>query len=231
MTTSGTTNFNPSLGELTLHAFNLCGIRPTQLTQEYMQSARMATNLMLSSWSNQGVNLWKVSLVTGNLTTAQSVYTVNSSVIMILDAYVSTTQGTTTTDRIILPVSRSEYASYPNKDMQGFPTVFWFDRLISPTITIWPVPDTSQGPSTYSYYAVSQIEDANLTNGQTIELPYRWMDAFAFGLAHRLSQIWAPQITPQRATEAKEAYDIAAQQDTENVPIYLSPMIAGYWRN
>ena len=115
--------------------------------------------------------------------------------------------------------------------MQGFPTVFWFDRLISPTITIWPVPDTSQGPSTYSYYAVSQIEDANLTNGQTIELPYRWMDAFAFGLAHRLSQIWAPQITPQRATEAKEAYDIAAQQDTENVPIYLSPMIAGYWRN
>lgn len=191
----------------------------------------MAANLMLASWANQGVNLWKVSLVTHNLVTGQSVYSVDPSVIMILDAYVTTTQGGMNTDRIIMPVSRSEYASYPNKAMQGFPTVFWFDRLISPTITIWPVPDTSQGPSTYSYYAVSQIQDANLTNGQTLEIPYRWIDAFAYGLAHRLSQIWAPAITQQRAAEAQQAYDIAAEQDTENVPLYVSPVVAGYWRN
>jgi hypothetical protein len=41
MTTSGTYTFDPSLGELTLYAFNLCQIRPTSLMQEHMQSARV----------------------------------------------------------------------------------------------------------------------------------------------------------------------------------------------
>ena len=64
MTTSGTYNFNPSLGELTLYAFNLCGLRNTSLLQEHMQSARMAANMLAMRWSNQGVNLWAVDLVT-----------------------------------------------------------------------------------------------------------------------------------------------------------------------
>ena len=37
MSTSGTYAFNPGLGEITLYAYQLCGIRPTQLTQEHMQ--------------------------------------------------------------------------------------------------------------------------------------------------------------------------------------------------
>ena len=64
MTTSGTYTFNPSLGELTLYAYNLIGIRNTSLAQEHMEAARMASNMMLARWSNQGVNLWAVDLVT-----------------------------------------------------------------------------------------------------------------------------------------------------------------------
>ena len=64
MTTSGTYTFNPSLGELTLYAYNLVGLRNTSLVQEHMQTARMATNLLLARWSNQGVNLWAVDLET-----------------------------------------------------------------------------------------------------------------------------------------------------------------------
>ena len=43
MTTSGTYTFDPSLGELTLYAFNLCQLRNTSLTQEHLQSARIAS--------------------------------------------------------------------------------------------------------------------------------------------------------------------------------------------
>ena len=85
MSTSGTYTFNPSLGELTLYAFNLCGIRNTALLQEHMESARMASNLMLSRWSNQGVNLWKVDLVTQALTTGTSTYSVDADTVVILD--------------------------------------------------------------------------------------------------------------------------------------------------
>jgi len=90
MTTSNTYNFNPSLGELTLYAFNLAGVRNTAIAQEHMESARMATNLMLSRWSNQGVNLWEVQLVTVNLVTGTSTYSVDPKVVMVLDAYVTT---------------------------------------------------------------------------------------------------------------------------------------------
>ena len=66
MSTSGTYSWNPSLGELTLYAFNLAEIRNTALAQEHMESARMASNMLLSNWSNRGVNLWAVDLQTVN---------------------------------------------------------------------------------------------------------------------------------------------------------------------
>ena len=151
MTTSGTYAFNPALGELTIYAFNLCGLRGASLLQEHMQSARMASNMLLSRWANQGVNLWKVDLVTVPLVTGQSTYSVDAKTVVILDAYVTNDQTGENIDRIIMPISRTEYASYPNKEQQGFPTVFWFDRLLSPTVTLWPVPNVDNGPSTLSY--------------------------------------------------------------------------------
>lgn len=230
MTTSGTYTFNPSLGELVLHAFNLCGIRGPALTQNHMTSARMATNLMLSRWSNQGVNLWAVDLVTVPLIEGTSTYSVDSNTVMILDAYIETSSGGgDPIDRIIMPVSRTEYASYPNKLQEGYPTVFWFDRLISPTVTIWPVPPDT-GMYTLKYYRVRQVQDANYVNNQNVEIPYRWLEAFADGLAYRLSKIWAPQIAPALKADADESYMIAAEQDVENVNVYISPQIGGYYR-
>ena len=239
MATSGTYTFNPSLGEMTLYAYNLIGVRNTAVLQEHMEAARMATNMMLARWSNQGVNLWAVDLVTTPLVTGQSTYDVDPSTVMILDAYIQTSNSGSNTDRIILPISRTEYASYPNKDQQGFPTVFWFDRLISaarstgsagPSVTIWPVPNTTQGPTTLKYYRVRQIQDAALQNGQTVEIPYLWLEAFAYGLAFRLAQIWSPQMIQMLKPMADESYQIAADQNVEQAATYISPMLSGYFR-
>tara|TARA_R110000868_G_scaffold388921_1_gene658035 strand:+ start:1285 stop:1974 length:690 start_codon:yes stop_codon:yes gene_type:complete len=229
MTTSGTYAFAPSLGELTLYAYNLCGVRNTALVQEHMSTARMATNLMLSRWANQGVNLWAVDLVEVPLVQGQTTYTVASDTVMVLDAYITIAQGNSNTDRIILPVSRTEYASYPNKEQQGFPTTYWFDRLISPTMTLWPVPDGGQA-STLKYYRVRQIQDAQYTSGQNVEIPYLWLEAFALGLAARLAQIWAPSLIATLKPLSDEAYQIAADQNTEYVSQYISPQIQGYFR-
>jgi hypothetical protein len=195
-----------------------------------MQSARMASNMLLSRWANQGVNLWKVDLVTVPLVTGQSTYTVSANTVVILDAYVTNDMTGENIDRIIMPVSRTEYASYPNKEQQGFPTVFWFDRLLSPTVTLWPVPNVDNGPSTLSYYRVTQIQDSNLSSGQTVDIPYLWMEAFAYGLATRLSQIWAPDKLALLKPFADEAYAIAAEQNIETAQQYISPMVSGYFR-
>jgi hypothetical protein len=230
MATSNTYTFNPSLGEIVLYAYNLCGIRNTSLLQEHMESARMASNMLLARFSNQGVNLWAVDLVSVPLVQGQSTYSVDADTVMIVDAYMQIDNGSgPPIDRIILPISRTEYASYPNKDQEGFTTTYWFDRLISPTITLWPVPDGSSAQY-LKYYRVRRIQDSALTNGQTVEIPYLWLEAFALGLAQRLAMIWAPDKLQMLKPLADEAYMIAAEQNVEQAQQYISPMISGYFR-
>ena len=229
MGTSGTTAFSPSNGEILLYALEMCGIRSTAVLQEHMFSGRMAMNMLLSRWSNQGPNLWNIELVSVPLIQGQATYSVDPSVVMILDAYVTTNPGTANTfDRLIFPISRTEYASYPNKTLQDPPTVFWFDRLLSPTVTLWQVPDST---NTYvlNYYAVQQNQDANLNSAQTPAIPYRWLDAFSTGIAARLSVTYAPDKAPGLKALADEAWKIAADQDTESVPLFIQPGCGSYF--
>jgi hypothetical protein len=185
--------------------------------------------MMLATWSNQGVNLWAVDLVTTPVVQGTATYAVDANTVMILDAYMVTTGGGSNIDRIIMPVSRTEYASYPNKAQQGFPTSFWFDRLISPTVTLWPVPDGTS-TSTLKYYRVRRLQDSEFSSGQTVEIPYLWLEAFADGLAYRLAKVWNPQIAQGLKAVADETYKIAADQNIETAQQYISPQLAGYYR-
>lgn len=230
MASSGTYDFSISNGETVLAAYERLKIFPPSITQKHMSSARREMNLLLAEAANKQVNLWKVDLVTQALTAEQETYDVSPATIMILDAWIATNAGAASSaDMYITPVSRTEYASFSNKATPGRPTCYWFDRLINPTITIWPVPPTSD--FTLSYYRVRQMEDANLAGGETPDIPYRWYDWFVAGLAHRLARTYATtEVEVLRKADAKEAWDIAAAQDTENVALTLAPTISGYYR-
>lgn len=227
MTSSGTYNFSPSVGQILLAAYARLQIRRASLLQEHMTDGFNETNFLFSQWSNLQPSLFTVDLVTVPLVQGTATYNVDTSTVMILDAYIE--YGNPTTDRLIFPISRTEYASYPNKQQQGFPTVFWFDRLISPTITLWLVPDQN-GPYTLKYYRCTQNQDANLPSGETPAIPYRFIDAMVAGLAHRLSRIWKPEMEQMRKADADEAWRIAAGNDVENVSLFLSPGLSSYYR-
>jgi hypothetical protein len=230
MTTSGTYAFNPSIGEIVLYAYNVIGIRRTAVLQEHMVDARMGMNFMLAEWANRGVNLWKVALNSTPLAQGTATYSVPANCAMILDAVIET-QSTSANpiDRIITPVSRTEYMAQPNKQLQALPTMYWFDRLLQPTITLWPVPD-GNGPYLLNFYYVSQVQDANYTSGQTPDIPYLWLRALASGLAAELAPIYAPEREQVRRMDAERSFQIASTWNTENVPTYLSPAIGGYFR-
>lgn len=226
MATSGTYTFNPSVGDVVLSAYARCGIRRTELLAEHMVDARSELNYLLSEWSNRQVNLWTVDLVTLALTSGVATYNVLASTVMILDAYISTSSSA---DQIISPVSRSEYASFPDKTTTGTPSVFWFDRLIAPTITLWQTPDSTQ-TYTLKYYRCRQVQDANIANGETTEVPYRWIDALVSGLSARLALIYKPEIAAALDTKAERSWQIAATQDIENRPLVIMPAIGRYFR-
>lgn len=230
MATTGTYAFNPSLGELTIYAYNLIGVRNTALLQGHFEAARMAANMLCANWSNRGVNLWAVDLVTVPLVAGQTTYPVDANTVMILDAYMTIDNGVSDPiDRIILPVSRTEYASYPNKEQRGFTTVYWFDRLIAPTVTLWPVPDGTSAQY-LKYYRVRRIQDSALQSAAQVEIPFLWLEAFAYGLAARLAVIWSPDKAAMLKPLADEAYAVAAEQNTEYAQQYISPQLSGYWR-
>jgi hypothetical protein len=230
LTSSGTYNFSLSNSNLSLASYERIQIRAPELRQEHMVSAYREMNLLLSRWSNQTPALWKVVRTQTILTAGTATYTLPQYQTIILDAsIVLNFGGSNESRRYITPISRTEYLSYANQQAQGAPTVFWADRLITPTVTFYPVPDGG-GPYTFDYFSVYQMQDANLAGGETPDIPYRWYDAMIADLAHRLSRIYAPNLEQLRKLDAKEAWDIAAAQDTENVPLTLAPDLSSYFR-
>ena len=224
--TSGTFNFSPSGAEFVLAAYGRIQIRPASLSQDQMFNARMAMNFILSEWSNSTPNLWEVDLQTIPLTQGVGTYSLPAATVMILDLYIST--GTPSLDRILWPVSRTEYASYSNKTTQGTPTVFWYDRLISQTITFFPVPD-GNGPYTVKFYSVRQTQDADIQNGYNVEIPYRFYEAYCAGLAWKLAETYAPQLEDKMFSRYQRAWTVATTQDVENVGLTIMPGIGSYY--
>ena len=230
MTSSGTFNFAPSNGEIVLSAYERIQIHSPQIRTEHMFTARREANFMFAEWSNKGVNLWEQVLNQIPLVQGTNTYPIPGNVIMILDAYRSINTGTGLQTNIYMtPISRTEFASYPMPQIEAPPIVYWFDRLIAPTITLYPTPDDN-GPYVFNYYAYTQIQDVNLSGGETPNVPYRFNDAMVAGMSHRLSRVYAPQMEALRKVDAKEAWDTAATQDTENVNMTIAPSLSGYYR-
>src|SRR6267154_6734575 len=144
MTSSGDYDFSPSVGQCVLSAFERCQIFAPSLVQKHMNTARMESNLQMVQFSNLQPNLWKVELITVPLVNVTAVYNIPSRVVMILDAWITQNASTPSSanDLYITPVSRTEYASFSNKNRPGRPTCFWFQRDVpAQTVTLWPVPD------------------------------------------------------------------------------------------
>jgi len=232
--TSGTYNFAPSVSECIIAAFSRCRLRRTMITVSHLNDAIMEFNLMLAKLNNLGPNLWTVDLQSIPLVQGAATYSVPAETITILDAYIS--YGTPLTNRILWPMSRTEFASIPNPQQQGFPSQFWYDRLISQTINLYLTPD-GNGPYTLNYYRFRQIQDAVATNDLNVEAPSRFLDAIVAELAHRVARIYPPEDVPDkeafitaRGQEAAAAWEIAATQDTENAVMYIIPGVGGYFR-
>jgi hypothetical protein len=226
--TSNTYGFAPNFGEIILYAYGLCGVRRTALTQQHFDDARMAANLALGRASSDGVNLWQVQLGYIPLVQGCATYPLPYNIVVILDAYYTIGSGSTEIDRIMLPVSRSEYAAYSTKQQQGSPSVFWMDRSLSPTVTLYRVPNGQQ--VAFKYYYLRQNQDATMSNGGNVEVPQYFLDWFAIAMASRLALIWAPDRAAGLKALADEAWAVAARQNVEQSNIYVTPVVSGYYR-
>lgn len=189
----------------------------------------MAANLVLGDWAIDQPNLWSVVLNSVPLVQGTTTYTLPANVLLVLDCFIRTTVSGVNNDRIIYGVSRSEYAAYPNKLQQAFPTVYWEDRVVPIQLSLYPTPD-GNGPYTLFYYAVQQDQDANLPGAATLDLPYRMYSPFADALAAKLALSYKPERYEMLDGVAQRSYSRARGSETESVPLYIVPGLNGFYR-
>lgn len=125
--------------------------------------------------------------------------------------------------------NRDEYAQQVNKNFQQTPcTNFYFEKLVQPTLTVWPTPAGNYDHLTVWRHRFAQ-DVGSLT--QQIEAPQQWMEAVIWLLAARLS-FELPNIDPQRRSEVlntSEKFLLEAElSESDNAPVYFVPGIGVY---
>ena len=214
MATSGSTDFDLDVAEIIEEAYERCGLEVR--TAYDAKSARRSMNLMFADWANRGLNLWTVNQSTQALTQGTATYTFNSNFTDLLEVVVRRSGVDTELTRM----SRSEYLALPNKTTQGRPSQYYYDRQITPQITLWATPENST--DTLVYYYVKRIEDVD-TLVNTGDAPFRFLPCMVAGLAYYLSVKKAPDRVQLLKSIYEEEFQRAAAEDEDRVPLKIQP--------
>jgi hypothetical protein len=223
MTTSGTTAFNLDLTEIVEEAFERVG---SEMRTGYdLRTARRSLNLMFADWANRGINMWTFEQGSIPLVAGTATYNLPADTVDLLEHVIRTGAGSAATqaDLTITRISVSTYATIPNKLQQARPIQVWIERLNTPRITVWPVPDNSQ-PYTFVYWRLKRIQDAG--NGvNTMDMPFRFLPCMVAGLAYYLA-LKVPG-GAERLGVLKQQYDeawqLASDEDREKAAVRFVP--------
>ena len=223
MATSGVAAFNLDLSDIIEEAFERAG---AELRSGYdMRTARRSLNLLLADWANRGVNMWTFEQGTINLVAGTATYALPADTVDLLEHVIRTGAGNASTqaDLTITRISVSTYATLPNKLTQARPIQIWVQRLESPQVTVWPVPDASQ-PYQLVYWRLRRLQDAG-DGVNTPDVPFRFLPCLVAGLAYYLAMKIPNAI--QRVEVLKAQYDeawlLASDEDREKAAVRFVP--------
>lgn len=219
---------------MTLLAFGRIGLRRTELTVQHLEDAATEANLVQVTLGNHQPNLWTSEVYDITLTEGDAEYDLPTRMIAVQDVYITTTPSgagaSSATDRVIYPMTLTQYDAQPNKTIEAAPTAYLIQKTLAPTITFWQVPD---GNATYEAHVriLSRMEDVNPKSGYTLDMPYVYLDVFVAGLAHRLARIYAPDKEMIRKQDYMDALAVAQNTDTQdNTMLTIAPSFSGYFR-
>ena len=158
---------------------------------------------------------------TTTLTTAVDFSDVQSTIDIL-----STVVRRDNTDYSVPRVSRDDYLTIPNKTSEGRVDQFFLNRLITPELKVWPVPNNNTDIIIFN--RLTRIQDADAYTN-TFEVPFRFYPCLAAGLAYYLSLKRAPDRTQLLKTIYDEEFDRAAVEDRDRASFTIQPGL-GYSR-
>jgi hypothetical protein len=228
MATSSSRDFELDVADYVEEAFERCGL---ELRTGYdLKSATRSLNLMLAEWANRGLNQWTVAQKTIDMVKDTTAYTIDSTnptaTIDVLDVFIRETIQSQITDVPLSRLSRAQYAHISTKSTTGKPNQFFINKVLSPTVTVWPAPDKS---STYTLHlnVLTRMEDADV-GVNTMDLPFRFYPCLAAGLAYYLAIKRAPQKVGMLKQMYEEEFNRALSQDEERASFRVAPDLRDY---
>jgi hypothetical protein len=101
------------------------------------------------------------------------------------------------------------------------------DRLISPVLKLWPVPDNSTDQIIYN--RLVRLDDADSAT-DTLQIPFRFYPALAAGLAYYIAIKKAPDRIQLLKSLYEEEMQRAMDEDRDRASFNIVPSLA-YSRN
>ena len=217
MAVSGSKDFELDVSDYIEEAFERCG--KEMRTGYDLKTAKRSLNLLFADWANRGLNQWTIQQVTTTLTQGVSDITVGADTIDILSIVVRRDN----TDYGIQRLSRDDYINIPNKTQQSRSSQWFLDRLISPVLKLWPVPDNSTDQIIYN--RLVRLDDADSATN-TLQIPFRFYPALAAGLAYYIAIKKAPDRIQLLKSLYEEEMQRAMDEDRDRASFNVVPSLA-----
>lgn len=232
MATTGTYATNPSAADVVMNAYGLIGLRRAQLSTEHFENASYAAQMVGVDFTNRNPNRWQMTTLEIPLIEDIKDYDLEPETVAVSVVYIDTDDAGSPQTRVLGPLSATEYASIANKEQNGVPTSYFFSLLTpTPKLTLWPVPDATP-VYTMRVQTFKQQQDFSVRGGLTVDTPYRFLDAFTFGLAARLAVYYPPEKGLDAAaldSVYERKFALAAALDQERVSLKITPGLSGYF--
>ena len=218
-----TSQFRPQVLEYIDEAYTRCGIDAR--TGYQLKVAIRSLNFLFSDWANRGLNRWTIKSETKTLEADRALYALtDANNIDILSMVIRTDDGDTSkqSDTTMTRVSRSEFLNIPNKLQTGKPNLYYIDRQTDTlNVNVWPTPD---GATTYKliYDMLHNVDEIDHTS-ENPDIPFRFMQCLASGLAYQLAIKFAPERVALLKQEYEEDFRRAYEEDRDRSPLKLVP--------
>jgi len=227
MATSGNFIFNPDLAEMVDEALERCRIDPAKITSRHILSARRSMRFMLADWATKDYHDFRIQRQSFTLVESQSEYVAGVDFdldvggVAILDI-LSVVLRRNGVDTPVEFMSRKELLNIPEKDIEGRPDRVFVDKgRDGITLTLWTVPENSTDELHFD--AVMKFEDSD-TAADNADIPWYMYDAFAYGLAFRLAEKYAPpELEASLYVKAENAFKTGSNASRERGDVRIVP--------
>lgn len=221
MASTGTYLFDPNLASSADEASERAGLDLQVITGQHIISIRRSAGFMLSSWANRGHRQWTFEQVQHTVAIDEVSFDLPVGTIEVQSAVVRRNG----VDTEIYPISRGDYLILHDKNLIGRPDRYFVDRRRDT--------DGTNQVQVFFWLAGENVTDiiimnvykqiADVGNAQnTLDIPFRFQEAFVSELAARIAQKYKPEKYTELKGLADDEWTLAHDEDRDTAPLVIS---------